>query len=130
MNLKARLIAINIILFFISEIISWLSVEGPMGSIFHLSLLEFLQPLMTCIVSITTVILVFLSPTQRRKYLFILIQSLIIIFDICVLVWFSLYTSSKFVDLIDEFARAIFILIIFIRLYFILLVAKLHESKL
>lgn len=129
MNLKSRLISILTVIFVLTEFINWLAVEGPIDSAFHLSFLEFLQPLIIFVVSLVPALLISVSPTGARKGLFIFVQTFIIVVEVYVLLWTLFNASSLFVQIVDRFASIMFGLIFLLRFYMIYLVSKIPEAK-
>lgn len=129
MNLKTRLITILTAIFVLTEIVNWAAVQGPLDSAFHLSFLEFLQPLIIFVVSLVPALLLFVSPTKARKSLFVFVQTSIIVTEIYILLWVALSASSMFIEILDRVTNVIFGLIFVMRLYMIYQVSKLPEAK-
>ena len=119
MELKSKLFTIFVGLFFATELLNFLSVEGPYDLVLHLTFLEFIQPFFIFTLSLVTLALIFIAPSNFTKFLFIFVQVIMILTELFVMVVITVNSTSSIIDIFDKIGFLIFGLILSTRLYLI-----------
>lgn len=99
----------------LTEFINWISFVPPDDYSFHMSPLDFFQPIIVFLTSALAAFLLFQNPSLARKRLFIVIQSAVIALDIFLVTVVSLNWRLNFAGMLDQIAISLLIVIIFSR---------------
>lgn len=125
MEIRSKLLTIVVALFFATQLLNFLSVEGPYDQVLHLTFLEFTQPFFILTLSLISLQLFLIAPRKFSKYLFVFIQTTMIVTEISVMIVIALNMTSSIVNVFDQIGFSIFGLILLARIYLIFSVKNL-----
>ena len=125
MEIKSKLLTVIVALFFATQLLNFLSVEGPYDAILSLTFLEFTQPFFILTLSLISLQLFLVAPRNFSKFLFVFTQTVMILTEIFVLILIKINITSSIVGVFDQVGMAIFGLIVLCRIYLIFTVNNL-----
>jgi len=125
MEIKSKLLTVIVALFFATQLLNFLSVEGPYDTILSLTFLEFTQPFFILTLSLISLQLFLVAPRNFSKFLFVFTQTVMILTEIFVLILIKINITSSIVGVFDQVGMAIFGLIVLCRIYLIFTVNNL-----
>lgn len=125
MEIKSKLLTVIVALFFATQLLNFLSVEGPYDAILSLTFLEFTQPFFILTLSLISLQLFLVAPRNFSKFLFVFTQTVMILTEIFVMILIKINMTSSIVGVFDQVGMAIFGLIVLCRIYLIFTVNNL-----
>jgi hypothetical protein len=125
MEIKSKLLTVIVALFFATQLLNFLSVEGPYDAILSLTFLEFTQPFFILTLSLISLQLFLVAPRNFSKFLFVFTQTVMILTEIFVMIMIKINMTSSIVGVFDQVGMAIFGLIVLCRIYLIFTVNNL-----
>lgn len=125
MEIKSKLLSVIVALFFATQLLNFLSVEGPYDAILSLTFLEFMQPFFILTLSLISLQLFLVAPRNFSKFLFVFTQTVMILTEIFVMTLIKINMTSSIVEVFDQVGMAIFGLIVLCRIYLIFTVNNL-----
>jgi hypothetical protein len=125
MEIKSKLLTVIVALFFATQLLNFLSVEGPYDAILSLTFLEFTQPFFILTLSLISLQLFLVAPRNFSKFLFVFTQIVMILTEIFVMILIKINMTSSIVGVFDQVGMAIFGLIVLCRIYLIFTVNNL-----
>jgi len=103
----------------LTEFINWITFVPPDDYSFHMSPLDFFQPIIVFLTSALAAFLLLQDPSLARKRLFIVVQSAVIALDILLVTVVSSNLHINFAGMLDQIAFSLLIVVIFSRLILI-----------
>jgi hypothetical protein len=125
MEIKSKLLTVIVAVFFATQLLNFLSVEGPYDAILSLTFLEFTQPFFILTLSLISLQLFLVAPRNFSKFLFVFTQTVMILTEIFVMILIKINMTSSIVGVFDQVGMAIFGLIVLCRIYLIFTVNNL-----
>jgi hypothetical protein len=125
MEIKSKLLTVIVALFFATQLLNFLSVEGPYDTILSLTFLEFTQPFFILTLSLISLQLFLVAPRNFSKFLFVFTQTVMILTEVFVMIMIKINMTSSIVGVFDQVGMAIFGLIVLCRIYLIFTVNNL-----
>jgi hypothetical protein len=103
----------------LTEFINWISYVPPDDYSFHMSPLDFFQPIIVFLTSALAAFLLLQNPSLATKKLFITIQLAVIALDILLVTVVSLNFRLNFAGMLDQIAFSLLVVVMFSRLILI-----------
>lgn len=101
------------------EFVGWITYVPPDDYSFHMSMLDFFQPIIVFLTSALAAFLLFQNPSLATKRLFIVIQVAVIALEVVLVIVVSSNFRINFAGMLDQIAFSLLIVVIFSRLILI-----------
>jgi hypothetical protein len=113
-------------LLFLAEFINWITYVPPDNYSFHMSLLDFFQPIIVFLTSALTAFLLFNNPSVATKRLFIVVQIIVITIEVVFIAVIFSNIRGNFAGMVDQIALSLVLVLIFSRFVLIYRASKIQ----